>query len=192
MIKSKLLIGICIGLLASMPVVATENEDTGKNESNEIYTSDNTYERVNIKWIKPKSFTDVKNASFSSSKYRKHVFKQLEKHFDKLSQTLPLGQSLVINVTDLDLAGRVEPGGYSGFSGGLDDVRIMRTIDIPRIKFEYQLVDTAGKLIKSEQINLKDMNYLDTGYSVKRNRPFAYEKKMLSKWFKKNFEQSAS
>ena len=166
-------------LVLSLPVSAAQTGD-------DIYISDNELQRVSVKWIEPKSFTDVKERNFSNAKYRKHVFSQLEKHLDKLAKELPQGQSLMVSVTDVDLAGSFEPASFIGLSTSMDNIRIMRNVDIPRLEFTYQLIDASGKILRSEEVNLKNMNYLHGAGISGRNQPFAHEKKMLSKWFTKS------
>jgi hypothetical protein len=162
-------------LIASLPVNA---ESAGEN----VYVSDNQFERISVQWIEPKSFRDVKEGNFSSAKFRKNVFNHLEKHLNKLASDLPEGQTINFKVNDLDLAGRVEPASFIGLSHarGLDEVRIMRNVDIPRIKFEYELVDAKGAVIRSEEVNLKNMNYLNDIGMTRRNEPYRHEKRMLS------------
>lgn len=152
----------------------------------DVYISENEFDRISVEWVEPKSFRDVKDSNFSSERFRKNVFNQLEKHLNKLASDLPEGQSIKFIVTDLDLAGRIEPASFLGYSRSLDDVRVMRNIDIPRIQFEYELVDEKGDVIRSEEVNLKNMNYLHDIGMANRNRPYKYEKRMLSRWFAKN------
>jgi hypothetical protein len=159
---------------------------SASDESEDIYTSDNTLNRISVQWLAPKKFTDVREANFSNAKFRKRVFSQLEKHLDKLAEDLPSGQTLAVSVTDVDLAGRIEPASFVGLSSTMDDVRVMRNVDIPRIEFTYQLLDANGVVLKSEEVNLKNMNYLHDIRFSGRDKPFGHEKRMLSKWFAKS------
>ncbi|MFT6268691.1 MAG: hypothetical protein ACJAVV_001506 [Alphaproteobacteria bacterium] len=159
---------------------------SAKEAQQDIYISDNELERVSVKWIEPKSFTDVREPNFSSEKFRRHVFSQLEKHLDKLAKDLPEGQLLSVSVSDVDLAGRIEPASFVGLSRSMEDIRILRNVDIPRIEFAYELLDENGNVLRSEEVSLKNMGYLHGSGISSRNKPFVHEKKMLSKWFAKN------
>lgn len=160
--------------------------------SDNIYISDNKLERVSIEWVEPKKFSDVKQANFSSAKFRKHVFKQLENHIDELAKQLPKGQTLQVSVEDLDLAGRLEPASLAGLGSSMQDVRVMRTVDIPRMTFTYSLLDANESVLKTETVKLKDMNYLTSSSTLRdRDRPFGHEKRMLSAWFKKNLVKTS-
>lgn len=148
--------------------------------------------RVVIEWVEPKKFRDTRSSTGSSAKHREHIFNQLEEHLSELAETLPKGQSLKLSVTDLDLAGRVEPGSFTGLVNTMNDVRIVRQIDIPRMKFNYELLDASGNIIQSDEVKLKDMNFL-SGVTIRhRERPFAYEKRMITKWFEQNLVESKS
>ncbi|GAB56669.1 hypothetical protein GPUN_2554 [Glaciecola punicea ACAM 611] len=168
-------------LSLSLPLSAS-----AKEKSEDVYISDNELQRVSVTWVEPKSYTDVRDANSSRTKFRRHVFTQLEKHIDELAEDLPAGQTLNVTVTNVDLAGRIEPASFVGFSNSMQDIRVMRNIDIPRIEFSYELVDADGTVIKSEEVNLKDMSYLNGIGISGRNKPFEYEKRMLSDWFAKS------
>lgn len=146
--------------------------------------------RIQVEWVNPKKFTDLSDRMTSSEKFRTHAIKSFEKHFTKLAQNLPEGQSLKLKITDVDLAGRIEPGSFSGLVNTTDNIRIMRNLDIPRIKFEYALMDASGAVIKEEEVKLKDMNYLNAMRPANHNRPFVYEKRMLTRWFNQNLKDA--
>ena len=173
---------LCTLILPFGAQAATISDATNDED---VYVSDNKLERVSVKWIEPKSFTDVKEPNFSSARFRKHVFSQLEKHLDELAKALPEGQSLNVTVTDVDLAGSIEFASFIGLRT-MDDIRIMRNVDIPRLQFMYELVDANGQVIKTEEVSLKDMNYLNDMSMRGRDRPFEHEKRMLSRWFAKS------
>lgn len=157
----------------------------------ELIDNERNFERVNVQWVNPKKFTDIRPSNESRARFRQHVFGQLEDHFEELSMELPQGQSLEIQVTNLDLAGRVETGAFVGFSSGIDDIRIMRNIDIPRIEFNYKLVGENGDVIKNETVKLKDMSYLfHANHAFVSREAFGYEKRMLTDWFNSNLLDS--
>jgi len=167
-------------------ILIVSNGVSASSAKNDIYTSDNQFDRISVKWVEPKTFSDVREANYSTAKSRERVFNQLEKHLDKLAEDLPEGQTINFTFTNVDLAGRVEPASFIGLSNSISDVRVMRDVDIPRIKFEYELVDTNGAVIRAEEVNLKNMNYLREIRLSSRNSPYEHEKQMLSEWFSKN------
>ena len=79
----------------------------------------------------------------------------LKRHFIKLGSTLPAGQDLRIEVTDVDLAGRMEPT-----SRAAPDFRILRGgADWPIISLRFA-VEANGQLIKRGDERIADMSYL--------------------------------
>ena len=59
---------------------------------------------------------------------------------------------------------------------------------IKQTDFNYQLVDTNGKVIKSEDVAIKDMSFM-TGSNFKyRQKSLSYEKKMIDDWFFETFK----
>lgn len=143
------------------------------------------YEQAHSKvtWQDYRDFTDVKPANQSRKKFAEHTFKQLSKYLDKLAKDLPEGHKLQINVTDLDLAGHVLPASFAGIGSVSNDIRIIKQVHIPRIAFEYELVDASGAVVKTDTVKLKDMNFIERHNRLFRNEALRYEKNMLKHWF---------
>jgi len=181
---NKLLIGVALsaGMLASTAAIADKKDLTVKEEEG----------RVHITWQSPQDYTDIRPALQSRSSFRRHVFKEFDEAFEEMAKGLPQGQTLHVTVTDIDLAGQVWPASFVGIGSGGSEVRVIKRIDIPRITFSYVLKDEAGNDLKSDELKLKDMGFLDRLSVRFRERPFAYEKRMLKDWFDETFaEQTA-
>ncbi|MFQ3206112.1 MAG: hypothetical protein ACI9IT_000246 [Glaciecola sp.] len=146
---------------------------------------------VLIEWIEPKKFRDVRHPTMSRKRHRESVLLELETFFTSLGEELPEGHKLNLRVTDLDLAGTVQPPGMVGLRNfpnrGIENYRIVRNIDIPRMTFSYELVDDQGKILQQEEVNLKDMSFLSRAGSANKNTSLKYEKVMISRWFKETF-----
>ena len=140
---------------------------------------------VDIKWEHPEKYTDIQPSNTSTrKKYQQHIFMELTTYLNKLASTrLPKGYHLKITVTDLDLAGYIEFG-----PGELQ--RIVRDIDFPRIKLNYQLIKDK-KVLADDKTILKDMNFLHHINTFNNNISFYYEKRLLKEWFKKTIEPLA-
>lgn len=148
---------------------------------------------VEITWENPKEFRDVRPTIQSRSNFREQTFSHIEEYVNKLAEELPDGQTLSINVTDLDLAGQVWPSPFVGFSSGGGDVRVVKAIDIPRMTFSYTLKDAAGVVVQSaDEVKLKDMSFMDRSNFSSRNDPLRYEKKMIEDWFQDEFPELIS
>jgi hypothetical protein len=134
-----------------------------------------------VTWTDYKSYRDIDSGNEGRKQFRERTFKDLEKHFAKLAETLPAGQTLKIDVTDVDLAGDTH-------AAGIHRTRIIKNIYSPRMNFSYQLLDADGQEIQSAEVVVKDMNFM-SGNSLKyRNKSLGYEKKMLDDWFEETFK----
>ena len=135
----------------------------------------NTYATVSVNFTKPESYADM---PFSDSG-KEDVYKELRRHFDKLGARLPAGQDLKIDVRDINLAGSIEPQRISTNS----DFRILRGgADFPMMEFKY-VIETQGKVVKSGDARVSDLNYLRGLNRYSANEPLRYEKRMLDEWF---------
>lgn len=155
-----------------------------------LVASNNSFAKaeVEITWENPKKFKDVQPTMQSRAKFRAQTFERLEKYMNKLAESLPEGQTLTIVVTDLDLAGRVWPSSFVGLGSGGSEVRVIKTIDIPRIKFSYTLTDGSGTIIQqADDVKLKDMGFQDRHNPFFKSESLRYEKNMLRRWFKDEF-----
>ncbi|WP_026376313.1 DUF3016 domain-containing protein [Aestuariibacter salexigens] len=151
-----------------------------------------SHPKLDINWENPKEYSDVRPSNESRSRFRDRTLASLEKYIGELSNDLPDGFQLKMNVTDIDLAGQVWPASFVGLGNGGTDVRMIKRIDIPRMDFSYELVDANGKVVKSEQVDLKDMSFQDRFNPLFDDDPYRYEKNMLREWFKKTFADMVS
>ena len=143
---------------------------------------------LTVTWGDYQTFTDVKPANGMRKAYAESTFKTLEEYMHKLAADLPLGHTLAMTITNLDLAGRVLPGSFTGLGlHSADMIRVIKTIDIPRIEFTYEYKDANGIVLKSDTVNLKDMSFMTGHNPLFSSDSLKYEKNMLRKWFKKTF-----
>jgi hypothetical protein len=128
--------------------------------------------KVELNWVEPEKFSD---AGFGSAE-RQAALQALGEHITRLGRQLPDGQTLKIEVTDLNLAGEQK------FTPSRD-VRVLRgRADWPTMQLRYTL-QAEGRDLKSGQARLADMNYLFTT----RNDDYGYEKRMIDNWFRAEF-----
>lgn len=132
-------------------------------------------QQVQMNWVEPANYADVKSAAGYQKLHEAHVFKHIGRHFDKMARmTLPEGVTLKVNVVDLDLAGYVYPLA----------ARQLSSSDEPKIKFEYQVLD-GNRVIQSDLVELADPKYLFRVKMGKRSESYRFEKRMITEWFKK-------
>lgn len=135
-----------------------------------------------VTWTDYKSYRDIDEGNDGRTNFRERTFKEFEEHFAKLAAMLPEGQTLKIDVTDVDLAGDTH-------FGGSNRTRIVKEIYSPRMNFSYQVLDADGTVIKSDDVVVKDMNFMSGSNLKYRNKSLGYEKKMLDDWFGKTFKE---
>jgi Protein of unknown function (DUF3016) len=129
-----------------------------------------------VTYVQPDKFTDMPFVPWE----REETLKDLTEHFTRLGNSLPQGQDLRIEVTDIDLAGHPVPSARLG-----RDLRVMNgRADWPRIELRYAL-EQNGQVIKSGEARLTDMNYLDHRIRYFDSEPLRYEKQMIDDWFEK-------
>lgn len=112
------------------------------------------------------------------------VLKDLKAHIEKLGKRyLQPGQTLKVDILDIDLAGRYEPWRVNS-----RDVRFMREVTWPRIKLHYSF-EQNGKTLVSRDATVIDQTYLQHGNHYFSSDRLRYEKAMLDDWFRWNIGQ---
>ena len=132
---------------------------------------------VDVSFVNAGQFSDAGRGLVD----RERTLKSLADHLRSLGPRLADGQTLRVEVLDVDLAGEIEPV-------RTDELRILRgRADWPRINLRFRL--SAGEQsLKSGEQRIADMNYLSVlrGHDL-RQIDLAYEKRMLTKWFDESF-----
>jgi len=134
---------------------------------------------VTVSFSDPDQFTDISDRALDVPNPR--LLRELTAYLQALgAKHLPPGQTLVVDVRDIDRAGRLEP-----WSGGTVP-RILNEVTWPRMTLRYELRQ-GGKLIAGEEKTLRDQNYLARAQSGDMGDELRYEKKMIEDWFVARF-----
>ena len=113
---------------------------------------------------------------------RERVLKQLTEHFERLGKQLPAGQDVKIEVTEIDLAGRIEHTRRAG-----NEIRLLTGgADWPRMHLRYTLTQD-GKVVNSGEADLASLNYLHDMNMYSSGESLRHEKQMIDEWFGKTF-----
>ena len=129
---------------------------------------------VNVRFISPERYSDAGAGDGTLAALRTHL-QRLGERF------LAPGQTLTVDILDVDLAGQYEP-----WRRNLADVRILRDVTPPRIKLRYVLTE-RGKRSRSGEDNLTDINYQMNPSARSSSDRLVYEKALLDDWFRRNF-----
>lgn len=140
-----------------------------------------SWAQAEVSYVKPEEFSDVP----FNVRDREQLLKDLSAHFAHMAKQLPAGQSLKVEVLDVDLAGRTYPRRFSP-----DEIRVMRGgADWPTMHLRYSL-EQDGKVLRSGDEHLSNMAYQDRVNRYSSGDPLRYEKQMMDDWFQKEFLSS--
>lgn len=144
--------------------------------------------RITAEFIKPESFTDFRESHFDSDKERDQLMAEFREMLATLTRFVPEGQRLELRFTDIDLAGDFEPWRGPQF----DQIRIMKDIYAPRMKFDYRIVNAAtGAVIREGSEKISDMGYLMNAARIPTSDALRYDKDLLASWVRQAFAKAA-
>lgn len=127
--------------------------------------------KVEVTYFEPDKFSDIGFGAFD----RERTLRQMTMLLEAFATKLPDGQTLKIEVTDIDLAGEQR-------QGRAQNLRILRGMaDWPRVKLRYTLLAGSGT-VSSGEADVYDLGYQYSAVNaIGTNLP--YERRMLRKWF---------
>lgn len=145
-----------------------------------------------VTWHEPKNYRDIRASNEIESRFQARVFSEFEKHFNLLAEKLPEQHTLKITVTDVDLAGEVLPQSYHAYHGGFQALRVVKSMDFPRMEFSYVVENERGEITASGEERLRGRDLPGQGRTSRRassqHELLDYERAMLDRWFKFRFE----
>ena len=138
---------------------------------------------VTVTWSDASKFTDIVASNSTDKAYQKSIKQALDAEFSAQAGKLPEGQKMTVNITDIDLAGEVDPipsrAGYR--------VRVLRDMTYPQLRFDYQIMDSAGAILKEQAgVVIKDVAFLSGSVNAASRQDFYYERQMIKTWFGKD------
>ncbi len=135
---------------------------------------------VTVSFVNPQHYTDAGHYGRDTE----DNLRVLQSHLENLGgHCLAVGETLDIQVLDVDLAGRQE--WWHRASG---DLRVMRDITWPRLVLQYVQRDAAEAMLQQDRERALDMKYLwRSAYVRFDSRPLPYERVMLQDWFARRF-----
>lgn len=143
-----------------------------------LHGANNANDRVEVNFSEPEKFTDAADGPRGSDHGRDGNLQTLKQHLiERASRVLPEGQRLSVTITDVDLAGEVEPWR----TGAAQDVRLIKDIYSPRISLDYRITDAAGAVVKEGSARLSDLSF-NMKLHANRSDPRVYEKDLLDGW----------
>lgn len=142
--------------------------------------------RVDVTFVEPEKFTDAADGPRGTDFGREGNLEELKSYLIQRGNSyVSEGQKLSVSITDVDLAGEIEPWR----SGSAQDVRIVKDIYPPRIQLSYKLVDASGATIKEGKRSLTDLTF-SMNINPNRSDPRVYEKRLLDDWLRSDFPKA--
>ena len=123
-------------------------------------------------------FTDIAVSGATAKASSDLIFRELDRHLAGLAKRhLAPGETLVITMHDIDLAGAIEPWRGPDFG----KIRYLRDTQPPRLVFDYQVLDASGTTLQEGKANLTNLTfkYQSTNLDQDVTR---YEKQLLTDW----------
>ncbi|WP_420995631.1 DUF3016 domain-containing protein [Cupriavidus sp. 30B13] len=135
--------------------------------------------KLSVTFVDAQHYTDAAYTHpYASDKDLAAVEGDIFRHLQKLARRgLPPGDTLKIEVLDIDLAGRFEPWRFPG-----TDLRVVRDITWPRMTLRYTL-SRGDRVLASAEERISDMNFMMSANLYPDSDPLRYEKAMLDDWF---------
>lgn len=167
MFMGKLKLLVVASLLAAPAIASDKNMVTATDS-------------VEITWQNYQSFSDIReNPNEVRGKFHHYTLNALHRYVDELSGALPDGQKMTLKVTDLDLAGEV-----------VNNTRSHDHHGIPKISFEYSVLDANGTVVKSGSETLKGEKFrYITAKDRKQLVNMVSEKILLRNWFEQHISK---
>lgn len=144
--------------------------------------------RMEVVFLEPKKFTDVKDSSMSDDVERTTYLDQLRDHLNLQARYfVPLGAKLQITITDIDMAGDFEPWRGPNF----DSIRIVKDLYPPRINLAFRFVDAEGNVLKEGKRELRNNSFMTRITLASNNDTMRHEKELLDDWLRDEFPRVA-
>ena len=119
---------------------------------------------MTVRFVEPERYTDIGHFG----RDRERNLRVLQSHLEQQgARCLAEGETLAIEVLDVDLAGRNEWRHRAG-----PDLRVMREITWPRLDLRYAWRDAAGAVFQEGRERAADMEAFSNTASAWSSSPF--------------------
>ena len=141
---------------------------------------------VEIEFQNPENYSDMEDNGF----YSERLFERFSENFTafvkkEAGKYLPEGATLSMTVKDVDLAGEFEYWRGPDFN----DVRIIKEIYPPRLKFDFKVTGPDDKVVKEGMAQITDLTYLwNLSNPARRYETFYYEQELIEDWLRRELD----
>ncbi len=175
--KTKILIPVILGFLCAACTTPSEKAQSA-TPSNKT---------VNVTFVNPEKFTDLKTDSMGFEKDRDYLLTEIKDYIvERAPKHMADGQTLDIAISDIDMAGDFEP--WRG--PRVQDIRIIKDIYPARIDLSFKLTDAAGSVVSEGTRQLRDLNFMMNTPGIPSNDTLRHEKNLINDWLGREFPPS--
>ena len=136
---------------------------------------------VDVTFTAPEKYVDASLRREGGASAREVALRTIREQLVVLGQRyLAPGQTLKIEVLDIDLAGEIE------WWHGPYDIRYLRDYTWPKIKLRYTLEEN-GQAVRSAEETISDPSYQMSVIVTRSGEVMPHEKAMLARWFRSRF-----
>ena len=124
-------------------------------------------------------FTDIAVSGATPKIGSDIIFRELDRHLATLAKRhLAPGETLVITMRDIDLAGAIEPWRGPDFG----NIRYIRDTQPPRLVFSFQVLDASGNIRQEGTAKLTNLTFKYQAVTNLDSDLTRYEKQLLTDW----------
>lgn len=135
-----------------------------------------------LSWSDPSRYTDIEPGPATPKATLAGVQRAFTGAFKQSAAALPEGYTFSADITNVDLAGQVNPPQV--MSPNLISTRVLTQNYFPAITLSYTLTDAGGSVLASgDDILITDMDYLSRSTSANASTPYYFEDRMIRNWF---------
>ncbi len=138
---------------------------------------------VQVVYVDPKSFTDLRDGALPSPAARNLYLAELKRYLEaRGAARVPAGETLVVTITDINLAGTFEPLRHPPAAS----VRVISDVYPARIDLQFRLARPDGTIVREGERRLRSVAY-PTAVGITPSDPLRYEKVLLDDWLGEEF-----
>ena len=143
-----------------------------------------TTPKVKLTFVDTEKFTDITVGNLTAKNSSDQVYAELNRHLALLAKRqLAPGQTLVVTMRDIDLAGVIEPWRGPDFGR----IRYVRDAHPPRLVFDYQLLAADGTVVQEGSARLTNLTFRYQAPTIDSGDATYFEKQLLDDWIRSTF-----
>ncbi len=137
---------------------------------------------LEVSFVDPKSFRDFSVSGLTEERTQPIFERELARNLGSLVERSLGDRTLVLEFTDIDMAGDIQPWRNRHFH----DIRYVEPIYPPRLDFNYAVKDADGNVILEGSEVLRDIAFMQRIRSPRMSDSFFFETELLRDWVRRD------